>query len=128
MCMCINPIQSFVRVDPTDEISRPSNVPLLKTQRSHGIVDPNDQRLTPMVFLIWTIICFNVRNLRPKIIPKSSPFLWGGVCLRQGVSVCPECNASRLDERPKPWYFLYKMAVSTCLDMVLGEIEKGSAI
>ena len=37
-----------------------------------------------------------------------------------------ECNVSRLDEGPKP--FLYKMTVSTCLDMVLGEIEKGFAI
>ena len=33
-----------------------------------------------------------------------------------------ECNVSRLDKGPKP--FLYKMTVSTCLDMVLGEIKK----
>ena len=50
------------------------------------------------------------------------------IVYRPGVSVCPVCNVSRLDEGPKPWYFSYRMTVSTCLDMVLGMIEKGFAI
>jgi hypothetical protein len=49
------------------------------------------------------------------------------VRLRPGVSICPECNASHLDGGPKQWYLQYKMTVSTCLDMVLGVIEKGFA-
>ena len=50
------------------------------------------------------------------------------IVYRPGVSVCPVCNVSRLDEGPKPWYFSYRLTVSTCLDMVLGMIEKGFAI
>ena len=45
--------------------------------------------------------------------------------LRPGVSICLECNVSRLDGGPKQWYLQYTMTVSTCLDMVLGVIEEG---